>query len=216
MRHGPAGWDGVVDPDELHPDPPQTDECHPLGKEEPPPFPGHRGPPGPIRQPHRPSRGQEDGRPAGGHQQRLGGSVDRLHRPGVVETEQCHPDLVGPGPGGRRVTHEAEEQRPAPLALGHAVEGLELGPAHRRQLGLDLGHRSLAADVDTAVGAGPGAAGVVEPQMPHPLRRHLLGVIGGTDDADPGAPRSRPPVVRHLVGVPRPPTNFGDTPFPGS
>ncbi len=187
MGHGPPGGDRVVELDALDPDPAQPHECHPFGEQEPPPLPGDGRPAGPVGQPHRPGRRPEDRGAAGGHQQPLGGGVDGLPRPGVVEAEQRHPDLVGPGQRRRRVAHEAEEQWPAPLAAGHAVEGLELGPAHRGELGLHLGHGLPAADVDAAIGAGAGATGVVEAQVAHPLRRHLLGVVGGTDRARPRA-----------------------------
>lgn len=215
MGDRPAGSGGVVEPHELHPDPPETGQRDPLGEEQPPPLPGDRRPPGPIRKPDLPRRGKQDAGPTRGDQERLGGDIDGLDQAGVVEPEQRHPDLVGPGQRRRRVAHEAEEQRLAALAAGDAVEGLELRAPYRRQLGLDLGDGLPAADVDAPVGAGAGAACVLEAEMAHPLRGDLLGVVRRADGAGTCARNVCPPVVRHLVRVPRPLLNFGDTPSAG-
>src|SRR5438105_68963 len=70
---GPAGGDGVVEPDELDPDPALAGEADPLGEQEPPPLPGDRRPPGPVGQAQRPGRRPQEPRPAGGS--------GRRHRP---------------------------------------------------------------------------------------------------------------------------------------
>src|SRR5207237_8504042 len=64
VGHGPAGGDGVVEPDELDPDPALAGEADPLGEQEPPPLPGDRRPPGPVGQAPRPRRPPPGTRPA--------------------------------------------------------------------------------------------------------------------------------------------------------